>query len=77
MRPRELQGDGIAVNIGDQPKLHRGASVVALFVGGAARADNSAERLVAASTASINAPRTPARSSACSPAIVVPPGEAT
>src|SRR5262249_19526824 len=37
----------------------------------------SSARRVAASTASISAPRTPARSSACSPAMVVPPGLAT
>src|SRR5262249_39016494 len=38
---------------------------------------SSFARFVAASTASISAPRTPARSRACRPAIVVPPGLAT
>src|SRR5579884_2579474 len=38
---------------------------------------NSVARRVAASTASINTPRTPPRSRACNPAMVVPPGLAT
>src|SRR5262249_42849001 len=38
---------------------------------------NSTARRVAASTASIRAARTPPRSRACSPAMVVPPGLAT
>src|SRR5438093_12023886 len=38
---------------------------------------NSSARFVAASTADINAARTPPASRACSPAMVVPPGEAT
>src|SRR5437762_2290086 len=38
---------------------------------------NSSARFVAASTAAINAARTPPASRACSPAMVVPPGEAT
>ena len=40
-------------------------------------AASSAERRVAASTASIRAPRTPPRSRACRPAMVVPPGLVT
>src|SRR5262249_35424533 len=38
---------------------------------------NSFDRLVAASTASINADRRPPRSKTCNPAIVVPPGLVT
>ncbi len=53
------------------------AIVLGVRLGAAASAASSIERFVAARTASIKAPRTPPRSSACNPAIVVPPGEAT
>ncbi len=72
MGPGKLKGDRVAMNVGDQPQLHRPGSLL-----GDEAAANSADRRVAASTASIKAPRTPPRSSACNPAMVVPPGLAT
>ena len=64
VRPGQLEADGVAMEVGDDSQLHRPAPRDVLAGGGPASAASSAERRVASTTASMNAPRTPAFSRA-------------
>lgn len=74
VRPGQFEGGRVAVDVGDEAELHGRLDPSRSRPAWAA---SSAERSVAASTALMRAARRPPRSSACKPAMVVPPGLVT